>query len=59
MNLSDEILSNDGRYQAAMRHSAHRGHALHVDSPQRSSWPIFWACFLFGVVALIAVEVFS
>ena len=49
MNLSEELLSQDGRYREAMRHRAHIGQALHVESPQRSSWPLV----LVGLLAVI------
>jgi len=49
VNLSEELLSQDGRYREAMRHRAHIGQALHVEAPQRSSWPLV----LVGLLAVI------
>ena len=49
MNLSEQLLSQDGRYREAMRHRAHIGQALHVEGPQRSSWPLV----LVGLLAVI------
>lgn len=49
MNLSEQLLSQDGRYREAMRHRAHIGQALHVENPQRSSWPLV----LVGLLAVI------
>lgn len=49
MNLSEELLSQDGRYREAMRHRGHIGQALHVEAPQRSSWPLV----LVGLLAVI------
>lgn len=57
MNLSEELLSQDGRYREAMRHRAHIGQALHVESPQRSGWPLFWVGFGLVILALGALAV--
>jgi len=56
---SDPFTRASGPYVEAWRNSGHVGDPFSVDQPHRSSWPIVAACFLFGVVALIAVEIFS